>query len=166
MEQPSIWLSFNLQTRIDKKQVKRILIITGPQGSGNHMWSKIFSADQSVKGWSELLDNYWIGHDRETFADCWNNPELLTPGMFKQHDRFVTSISCPYFNDGQLSIPKYKQFLDRLRFLNVTPTIAILTRDQNILRTQQQRVRDQITIDSNKHHFSYLIDNYDVIFLS
>jgi hypothetical protein len=45
--------------------MKKLLIITGPQGSGNHMWSKILALHPAVNGWSALLEEYWIPHDRE-----------------------------------------------------------------------------------------------------
>ena len=47
-----------------------MLIITGPQGAGNHMWAKIFSLHPEVFGWNTLLDNYWESHRfSEPFAN-------------------------------------------------------------------------------------------------
>jgi len=43
---------------------KRLLVVTGPQGSGNHMWSKIFSESPQVQGWKELTQEYWVGHGK------------------------------------------------------------------------------------------------------
>ena len=39
--------------------MKTLAVLTGPQGSGNHLWSKIFSLHEDVFGWKSLLDNYW-----------------------------------------------------------------------------------------------------------
>ena len=33
---------------------KKLLIITGPQGSGNHLVSRLFSLHDDVGGWKEL----------------------------------------------------------------------------------------------------------------
>jgi hypothetical protein len=57
--------------------MKTILILTGPQGSGNHMWSKIFALHPQVRGWQALLDQYWIGHDQEPWAQYWQDPAQL-----------------------------------------------------------------------------------------
>ena len=40
----------------------KMLILTGPQGAGNHLWSKILSLNYEVYGWKCLLDNYWEAH--------------------------------------------------------------------------------------------------------
>ena len=51
--------------------MKTLAILTGPQGSGNHLWSKIFSLHEDVFGWKSLLDNYWEAHRySEPFAAC------------------------------------------------------------------------------------------------
>ena len=55
----------------------KILVITGPQGSGNHCWSKIFSTHSDVCGWEDLTKQYWVGHDKEPLFHCCHNPELL-----------------------------------------------------------------------------------------
>ena len=72
-----------------------ILIITGPQGSGNHLFSKIFALSEQVHGWSALNQQYWIGHDQEPFARYWHDPVLLDQFNWS-HDYYVTSVSCPY----------------------------------------------------------------------
>ena len=56
--------------------MKKMLILTGPQGSGNHMWSKIFALHPSVYGWQELVEEFWIGHDREPFRSEEHTSEL------------------------------------------------------------------------------------------
>ena len=37
--------------------MKKLLIITGPQGSGNHLFSRILSTGTQVGGWKGLLEN-------------------------------------------------------------------------------------------------------------
>ena len=123
-----------------------LLILTGPQGSGNHLFSKVFALHPAVSGWGALLDQYWIGHDQEPFADCWRNPELLLTKDFSTHEYWVTSISCPYVDNGVVSTPKYKQFVEIATMLGIKVIVAIIGRDQNILKFQQRRVRNKISV--------------------
>jgi hypothetical protein len=95
--------------------MKRLLIFTGPQGSGNHLWSKIFALHPEVSGWSALLDTYWIPHDQEPFAACWRDPALLKTRDWSQKDYYVTSISCPYIDDTQWAIPNIVDFAAQAR---------------------------------------------------
>ena len=70
--------------------MKTLAILTGPQGSGNHLWSKIFSLHHDVFGWKSLLDNYWEAHrTTEPFAKCWKNIELLKEFDWSTHDYFL-----------------------------------------------------------------------------
>ena len=48
--------------------MKTLLILTGPQGSGNHLWSKIFALHPDVYAWHALLHEYWIGPNIVRFA--------------------------------------------------------------------------------------------------
>ena len=66
--------------------MKRLLIITGPQGSGNHLFSRVFSTHPRVGGWKQLLDEYWVPSDLEPFAEYWINPEHMTAGAFEGYD--------------------------------------------------------------------------------
>ena len=90
-----------------------LIIATGPQGSGNHLFAKAFGSTQVVKGWDSLKEKYWEGHDMEPFAECWKDPTLLKNFDWKQSQYFYTSISCPYFDDGVESIPNEKNFTAR-----------------------------------------------------
>lgn len=119
--------------------MKTLLILTGPQGSGNHLFSKIFAQDPRVKSWTSLNDQYWVAHDKEPFAEAWHNPALLGAIEF---DRWaVTSISCPYAYKGVTTEPDYRTFINAARNLGYEIKVAIIGRDQNILQYQQQRVR-------------------------
>jgi len=127
--------------------MKTLLIITGPQGSGNHLWSKIFAQHSDVYGWHALLHEYWIGHDQEPFAACWDNPELLKEFDWGECKYFVTSISTPYINNGDRTTPDIVRFAATAMGLGICVKIAIIGRDCNILNYQQTRVRGEPTID-------------------
>ena len=121
--------------------MKTLLILTGPQGSGNHLWSKIFALHPYVKGWSALLDEYWIGHDQEPWADCWLDPSRMKYKDTSQHNYFVTSVSVPYMNNGEAVVPKFKEFVKAAQTAGFIVKIAVLGRDKNIISYQEQRVR-------------------------
>lgn len=136
--------------------MKTMLIITGPQGSGNHLFSKIFALHPDVYGWDELLDTYWIAHKDEPFADYWNDPELLKSFDWSNSDYYVTSISCPYHNVDVPTIPNYQQFIDTLQELGIQVKIAIIGRDQTILESQQQRIRNRVSLPDFLAQLDYL----------
>ena len=92
--------------------MSRLLIITGPQGSGNHVFSKCLAVHEDVYGWKSLLNTYWEGHHHEPFADMWQDPELLREFDWTQSEHFVTSVSCPYFKDQKPHSPAYKEFIN------------------------------------------------------
>ena len=132
--------------------MKQMLILTGPQGAGNHLWSKVFSLHPEVYGWKSLLDNYWEAHRfSEPFAKHWKNPELLKDFDWSQSDYYFTSISCPLgIIDSDVN-PIYKP--DVLKFANavtecgVNVEFAVVGREKNILNYQQTRIRSQPTIE-------------------
>lgn len=136
--------------------MKKLLILTGPQGSGNHMWSKIFALHPEVTGWQDLLDTYWIGHDQEPFNDCWQNIELLKSRDWSQNNYYVTSVSCPYMNNGERTVPNVSGFVARATELNLQVTIGILGRDPTILRYQETRVRGECTFDYAQEQYAKL----------
>lgn len=123
-----------------------MLIVTGPQGSGNHLFSRLFSVDERVGGWDELLDNYWVPSDQETFAPYWVHPEKLTPKDFEGYDYWVANVSVPFVFDGVKQVPKIKEFAEQARSMGIQVTIAVIVRDQNINKLQQQRVRKEVTL--------------------
>jgi len=145
--------------------MKTMLIITGPQGSGNHLFSKIFALHPDVHGWDELLDTYWIAHKDEPFAEHWTNPELLKSFDWSQSDYYVTSISCPYQNVDVPTIPNYKVFIDTLRELNITVKVAVIGRDQTILKSQQQRIRNRVSLPDFLEQLDYL-NSFNPVYLS
>ena len=137
--------------------MKTLLIVTGPQGSGNHLWSKVFSADSSVWGWKQLLDTYWIPHSAEPFALAWEDPRLLKEIDFGNYA--MTSISCPYAKNGEAVEPKYAEFISEAKRLGYQVKLAIIGRDQNVLQYQQTRVRGAVSyhrFESNLHYLQSL----------
>ena len=117
-----------------------LLIITGPQGSGNHLFSKIFSYHKDVYGWNALYKNKWVGHDKEVFQSYWLDPKQLKDFDWTQSKYFVTSISCPFILIQDFTIPKFKEFIKHAKKY-ATVKVAVIGRDKNILKHQQARVR-------------------------
>jgi len=142
-----------------------MLIITGPQGSGNHLFSKLFSLHSAVVGWSELLTKHWVPHGDEPFAEFWHDPSRLPTVNWGSEDYYVTSISCPYVYGVTPTIPPYSQFIDTLQSLGVTVKLCIIGRDQNILRSQQQRVRDRVSLTDFEKQLPALM-KYNPYFIS
>ena len=123
-----------------------MLILTGPQGAGNHLFSKVFAQHPSVYGWQDLTREYWIGHDQEPFAKYWYNPELLKSFDWTQSEYYVSSISCPYVHYSKTVEPDYETFIKELQNLGIRVKIAIIGRDQTILEYQQARVRGAVSL--------------------
>lgn len=134
--------------------MKTLLILTGPQGSGNHMWSKIFALHPQVLGWRALLDQYWIGHDEEPWAHYWNHPNDIAQAPWGAADWHVTSISVPYMNNGTATVPDFRKFISAVQNQGHRVKIAVLGRDRNILTYQQTRVRGAPTQDQALKQYS------------
>lgn len=145
--------------------MKKLLIFTGPQGSGNHMWSKIFALHPEVAGWSSLLDTYWIPHDQEPFAACWRDPALLKTRDWSKHDFYVTSISCPYIDDTRVAIPDITGFAAQAMGCGLQVKIAVIGRDQTVLKYQETRVRGRSTFEIAQEHYKKL-ESWDPVYLS
>lgn len=136
--------------------MKKILVFTGPQGSGNHMWSKIFALHPKVQGWSALLDTYWIPHDQEPFAAYWKDPAQLKNYDWSQKDYYVTSISCPYIDDTRWAIPDIVSFVEQAQSCGLEVRVAIIGRDRNILGFQETRIRGRSTFELAQEQYKNL----------
>jgi hypothetical protein len=137
---------------------KRLLIITGPQGSGNHLFSRLLSLHPAVSGWEELKEKYWVPSDLEPFADYWVKPELLTYDKFNGCQYHLANVSCPFMYDGVRHIPKILEVAERAQSLGITVEIAIIVRDQNINAEQQRRVRREVTTPiAQKYYYNTLL---------
>ena len=144
--------------------MKKLLIVTGPQGSGNHFFSRVLSMHPDVEGWSELLDNYWIPSDEEPFAEFWVDPDKLTPGFFKKSnkDYFLANVSCPFFFNGVRHVPKILEVANRAQLFGLEVQIAIIVRDQNINQVQQLRVRKEHTTPIAQDYYYNVLLNSDL----
>ena len=128
---------------------KTLVILTGPQGSGNHLWSKILSLHADVFGWKSLLDNYWEAHRiSEPFAEYWKNPDKLCDFDWSQSEYYFTSISIPLGIKelGTIRRPNIMQFANKVESLGIKTKICVVGRDQNILKHQQTRLRGESTV--------------------
>jgi hypothetical protein len=131
--------------------MKKMLILSGPQGAGNHLWSKVFSLHPEVYGWKSLLDNYWEAHRfSEPFAKHWKDTSLLRDFDWSQSDYYFTSISCPLgiYNSetNPIYVPNLMDFANVVRECGITIEFAIVGRDQTILSYQQNRIRNKFTL--------------------
>ena len=120
-----------------------ILVITGPQGTGNHVFSKVLSMHKDVYGWDQLLREYWVNHDAAPFKDIWREPEKIDSYFWKEPN-YVLSVSGPYVEniDGvrHTIYPNYKEVLERLSKKG-NLMVGIIGRDQNITAQNQVRKR-------------------------
>lgn len=138
--------------------MKKLLIITGPQGSGNHLFSRILSLHPDVGGWKALLDEYWIPSDLEPFAEYWVEPDLLTLEQFEGADYWVANVSVPFVFDGVKQVPKIDRVAARARALGIDVQICVIVRDQYINALQQERVRGETTLPIAVDYFESLGD--------
>lgn len=146
---------------------KKLLIITGPQGSGNHLFSRLLSLHPSVQGWDELLDKYWVPSDQEPFADYWIDPNKLHAEQFAGYKYHLANVSCPFMYDGVRYVPRILEVAEVAASFGVQVQIAIIVRDQNINAEQQKRVRGEVTtpIAQDYYYNTLLKSRFPVHFL-
>lgn len=128
-----------------------MLILIGPQGAGNHLWSKIFSLHPEVYGWKTLLDNYWEAHRfAEPFARHWRDHVLLKSFDWSQSEYYFTSISLPLgiinHDVNPIWMPDLQGFAREVMSCGIYVEFAVVGRDQTILTNQQTRIRTQPTL--------------------
>ncbi len=147
--------------------MKKLLIVTGPQGSGNHLFSRVFSTHPKVGGWKQLLDEYWVPSDLEPFAEYWVYPERMTAKAFDGYDYWLANVSVPFVYDGVRQTPKILEMAQQARALGIDVTIAIIVRDQNIQAEQQLRVRKEVTLPiAQEYYYNHLLtSDFPVHFL-
>jgi hypothetical protein len=147
--------------------MKKLLIITGPQGSGNHLFSRVFSTHPGVGGWKQLLDEYWIPSDLEPFAEYWVYPKQLSIKDFAGYDHWLANVSVPFVYDGMRQTPKILEMANRAKELGIDVTIAIIVRDQNIQVEQQLRVRKEVTLPiAQEYYYDHILtSDFPVHFL-
>lgn len=138
--------------------MKQLTIAVGPQGSGNHLYAKIFGSNPNVYAWESLQTKYWEGHDMEPFADCWEDPELLLNFDTGSHDYYYTSMGAPYVFDGETRIPQFAKFHNYAQQVFDIVNYMIIGRDQNILKYQQNRVRGKHTTPKFLEQLDFFMD--------
>ena len=152
----------------------KMLILTGPQGAGNHLWSKIFSLHPEVYGWKTLLDNYWEAHRfAEPFARYWRDHNLLKSFNWQQSKYYFTSISCPLgivnSDVNPIWSPNIMQFANAVKDCGVDVEFAVIGRDQTILRNQQTRIRTEPTLSMFLEQLSTICNpiflSYELLYL-
>ena len=152
----------------------KILILTGPQGAGNHLWSKIFSLHSEVYGWKTLLENYWEAHRfAEPFAQHWRDHNLLKSFDWSQSEYYFTSISLPLGIIGHdvnpIWMPDLQGFAATVLDCGVEVEIAVVGRDQTILTNQQTRIRTQPTLPIFLEQLSKILNptflSYELLYL-
>ncbi len=127
------------------------------------MFSKIFASSSQIGGWKELLDTYWLGHHTEPFATTWAGIKNLEYRDFDGFDYWVTSISIPFIKNGELEIPDISGFRQQAESLGLETCVGVISRDINILKYQQTRVRGTPTLNTFLDQLATL---GDVTFLS
>jgi hypothetical protein len=152
----------------------KMLILTGPQGAGNHLWSKIFSLHPEVYGWKTLLENYWEAHRfAEPFAKHWRDHGLLKSFDWAQSEYYFTSISLPLGIVGHdvnpIWNPDVMAFAGAVKGCGVSVEFAVIGRDQTILHNQQTRIRTQSTLPMFLEQLKKLPDptflSYELLYL-
>ena len=152
----------------------KMLILTGPQGAGNHLWSKIFSLHPEVYGWKTLLENYWEAHRfAEPFAKHWRDHGLLQSFDWSQSEYYFTSISLPLGIVGHdvnpIWNPDVMAFAGAVKDCRVSVEFAVIGRDQTILHNQQTRIRTQSTLPMFLEQLKKLPDptflSYELLYL-
>ena len=122
----------------------KMIVLFGPQGSGNHLFGKIFSMHDDVHGWKDALkpDGYFIPHYKEPFNWHWNNVDKMTVENTMGGKQYaVTSISNPYIEKWLPKVPPVYEFIEKLESLGIEAQPVVIGRDQNILTHQQTRLR-------------------------
>jgi hypothetical protein len=128
------------------KEKNKIILLFGPQGSGNHLFSKIFALHPDVHGWEELLDtsdpdNYFVPHYKEPNNKYWNDIDSITLDIMGGKNYAVISASVPFWNKDELQIPPFTKFITKLQSLDIEVQPVIIGRDKTILTKQQSRIR-------------------------
>jgi hypothetical protein len=121
----------------------KMIVLFGPQGSGNHLFGKIFSLHDSVHGWKDSLESegYFIPHYKEPFNHYWNNLDQIDIDIMGGKQYAVTSISSPYIENWLPKVPPVHEFVRAVESLGIEVQPVVIGRDRNILTHQQTRLR-------------------------
>ena len=144
----------SLMNEVEETERPSMLVVTGPQGSGNHLFAKLFNLHPEVHGWD--MEKYWVGHHTEPFSELWwDTSKIKDFGWTLRSDFYTTSISCPFVKNKVLQMPKYEEFITEVeKHCNVV--VAIIGRDKTILEYEQIRTREAHTTPNALEQFEYL----------
>ena len=145
--------------------MKKMILIAGPQGSGNHLYSKLLALHPKVWGWKELNETYWIVHDQEPFNKFWVDPDLWKTTDFGDFQYAFASISVPYVQNGVTQVPDFATFIAGAESAGWTVQVVVIGRDTNILEAQQKRLRKKVTLPMMLDTLR-ILDQYDPIYIS
>jgi hypothetical protein len=151
--------------------MKTLLILTGPQGAGNHLWSKIVSHTRGVEGWPQLTRDYFVSHSHEPFTELWWKDASLFSKIDWPGKYYMTSISCPLggfegSNQPPARIPRYDEFIAEARKAGFDVKVAVIGRDFNILEHQQQRLRNLVSTPRFLEELDQVLIKHDPVFIS
>ena len=129
-----------------------VLLITGPQGSGNHIWSKVLTT------WAD--GDKWVGHRDEPHSHLWTDVEQWYTHNFTEVNT-VVSVSCPFAVDGITRYPDINRWREIMEKRGIPHEVAVITRDKTINDYQNERVRP---VNNYKNSVEYLknviVDTY------
>ena len=111
----------------------KVLLVIGPQGSGNHLWSKVLTT------WADK--EFWVGHKDEPHSLLWSNMDNWKTHHFMKNT--VVSISIPYMVNGETKFPDIKGWKEIMVNRGVDHKICVTTRDGYINFLQNERVRPE-----------------------
>ena len=111
-----------------------VILLIGPQGSGNHLWSKVFTT------WADK--EFWVGHKNEPHSKLWQDMDSWRTYVFPNIDN-VVSISIPYAVEGKTTFPDVKLWMDIMKERDIEYRVCAITRDENINFLQNKRVRPE-----------------------
>ncbi len=121
--------------------MSRLIILTGPQGSGNKLFSKLFGICPAVSGWyTNLYLQKDFHHGYEPFYECWSNPTKLENYNWDSSNIHVANISCPYYGkvDDEWTnvVPDFVSFIKEARKYVIDIEVILVSRDENIIELQ------------------------------
>jgi hypothetical protein len=111
----------------------KVILLIGPQGSGNHLWSKVFTT------WAD--GEYWVGHKDEPHSKLWHDMDSWRTHSFSGDT--VVSISIPYAVGGKTIFPDIKRWKEIMVERGIDHKICAITRDGYINFLQNERVRPE-----------------------
>ena len=135
-----------------KREDLNVLLITGPQGSGNHIWSKVLTT------WAD--GDKWVGHRDEPHSHLWEDVESWKDHNFMEVNT-VISVSCPFAVNGITRYPDISRWREIMEQRGISHEVAVITRDKTINNYQNQRVRPVNNYENSIEYLkNVIVDTY------